>query len=330
MVSGRRSSLNGVSRRPFAGAASAALLTLCLAACGCSPVVPATAKEFADRYPPIRDPNLVRYILDHRDEIERGIDFDGDKGVIRHVYGQGRDQVIITEYLVKGVPFKIERSRREYGDLLGDLPAEKVDSIAFGWFFMQLPGRFVITDQQEIAEAIRVIRAGTYGLRYDFAYRDMVQPDSAGETIPGEHGPDKRFWGTGCGQGITVILKEGKPRSWEWLGYEARAYHHHDGLLELLDRLTRKHGWVMYEGPHGLARFRPPPEELIPFLSSDGYNRSLALRMLADWGPRASCAIGELEKLQSDPSEKVRRAAAYTLERIRGPSSRPVSNQTHP
>lgn len=332
MVSKEGSSTKWVSRPSLAGAASTALLALCMAACGCSPAAPATAKEFADRYPPIRDPNLVRYILDNRDEIERHIVYFDKENVVRHVYGQGRDQIIITEYLVKGVPFKIERSRRRYGRRLDNLSVEKVDSMTFGCvFFRQSPGQFVIKDKQEIAEVLRCIQDGTYGLAYDFAYLDMVSPDSPGEIIPGKYGPDTRFWGTGCGQGIKVILKEGEPILWEWLGYEERAYVHHDGLVDLLGQLTKRHGWRMCNGPHGLVWFCPPPEELIPFLShKNDAVRSEAMYMLAVWGPRARSVIGELEKLQSDPSEKVRRSAACVLERIRGPSTNPASSQAHP
>ncbi len=82
--------------RVLAATSLTVFLACQLAGCGGVLPAPKTAKEFAERYPPIRDPNLVNYILDNRMEILRRIGNDDDKDVIRHVFWKGAEKRVRT------------------------------------------------------------------------------------------------------------------------------------------------------------------------------------------------------------------------------------------
>jgi len=211
---------------------------------------PANAQELADRYGPITDLEISRWIGSEHflaEEFRRRSSAADDSSIRLRRIGEGRSEIIVTEHLVMREPYRVELDRRSYFDPLSNAADEDIVKITVGNIFSEPDRCITITDTDELAAVVRILRTGTFFYSTTAAYRARMSSDGSSRMIQRE--ATMPFVGTGCGSGVAISGPDGKTVRWQWLGWPTRHYWHHDGLLPYLESISEAHGVTIYKRP---------------------------------------------------------------------------------
>jgi hypothetical protein len=213
---------------------------------------------YARSLPPITDQEIIDFtgLWEYaiiRDEHKVQSPREADATALE-TWGQGRNAVRFRKYIANGQAYAFEMERRSYFDPIKDMPDDQIRKVAFNNCGTSL----VIEEPAELAEAIRLIRSNSYVLDVRQFYRRFVVPGRPKEILA--PAPRLCYWGTGCNQFVTVWRADGTGEYWEWLGHEARAYRHTEGLLESFAGVAKKRGWRMESRPGSPMTWFVPPD----------------------------------------------------------------------